>query len=297
MKKILFYSVAVLLAANLMAQAPQKMSYQAVIRDSSNEVVVNGQVGMRVSILQGSTSGSVVYSETLTPTTNANGLVSLEIGNGVGFSEINWTNGPFFIKTETDPFGGTNYSIIGTSQILSVPYAIHAKTAESITGSGATNRYVGELYGGGIVVAVWKTNGVEHGLIASLTDLSAGTAWSNITTAIGTGAGSATNGQQNTLAIINQAGHTASAALLCANYNAGGYSWYLPAVWELNLCYNAAPIVNAVIGDTDGFQFAYYWSSTESYDGYAGFQYFDYGSTGYADKDITYVRVRAVRRF
>jgi len=92
---------------------------------------------MKISILQGSTTGTVEYAETQTPTTNANGLVSIEIGEGTVvagiFSAIDWANGPYFIKTETDPTGGTSYTITGTSQLLSVPYALHAKTAESST--------------------------------------------------------------------------------------------------------------------------------------------------------------------
>jgi hypothetical protein len=108
------------------------MSYQAVIRNSRDQLVTNTQVGMQISILQGSANGSVVYPETQTPTANANGLICIEIGNGAGFSSINWTNGPYFLKIETDPTGGTNYTITGTSQLLSVPYALHAKTAEII---------------------------------------------------------------------------------------------------------------------------------------------------------------------
>jgi hypothetical protein len=83
---------------------------------------------MQVSILQGSVSGTAVYVETQTPTTNTNGLAGLEIGGGTvvsgNFANINWANGPYFIKTETDPNGGTNYTITGTSQLLSVPYAL-----------------------------------------------------------------------------------------------------------------------------------------------------------------------------
>ncbi|MFA7401875.1 MAG: FISUMP domain-containing protein [Bacteroidales bacterium] len=119
-------------------QSPEKMSYQAVIRNSSNQLVTNQAVGMKISILQGSASGTEVYVETQTSTTNANGLVSIEIGGGTvvngAFATIDWANGLYFIKTETDPTGGTNYTITGTSQLLSVPYALHAKTAETITG-------------------------------------------------------------------------------------------------------------------------------------------------------------------
>jgi hypothetical protein len=123
----------------LLAQAPSRMSYQAVVRNSSNTLVVNQPIGMRVSILQSSVTGAVVYSETHTKTTNTNGLVSIEIGAGTPttgtLSSINWANGPYFIKTETDAAGGTNYTISGTSQLLSVPYALHAKTAENFSGT------------------------------------------------------------------------------------------------------------------------------------------------------------------
>ena len=116
-------------------QAPDAMSYQAVIRDASNALVISQSVGMQISILQGSASGASVYTETQTPTTNANGLVSVAIGEGStndDFSNIDWSEGPYFIKTETDPTGGSNYTITGTSQLLSVPYAMHAKTAENM---------------------------------------------------------------------------------------------------------------------------------------------------------------------
>jgi len=138
MKKIFAFLVAVLLTASVFAQSPEKMSYQAVIRNSSQALVTNAKVGMKISILQDSESGTAVYAETHTPTTNVNGLVSIEIGTGTvvsgSFSAINWAKGLYFIKTETDPTGGTNYTITGTSQLLSVPYALFAKTAETVKG-------------------------------------------------------------------------------------------------------------------------------------------------------------------
>ena len=138
MKKVFTFLVAVLLTATVWAQSPEKISYQAVIRDASNNLVTNQAVGMQISILQGSSTGTAVYTETQTPTTNANGLVSIEIGDGTvvsgTFATIDWANGSYFIKTETDPAGGTNYTITGTSQLLSVPYALHAKAADSIIG-------------------------------------------------------------------------------------------------------------------------------------------------------------------
>jgi hypothetical protein len=139
MKRIFTIAAALLMTVSVLAQAPEKMSYQAVVRDAGNALVTSQAVGMQLSILQGSTSGSSVYTETQTPTTNINGLVSIEIGSGTvvsgTFNTIDWSAGPYFIKTETDPTGGTTYTITGTSQLMSVPYALHAKTAESITGT------------------------------------------------------------------------------------------------------------------------------------------------------------------
>lgn len=138
MKKIITICAAIIMTASLWAQSPEKMSYQAVVRDGSNNLVTSSAVGMQISILQGSPSGTAMYVETQTPTTNANGLVSIEIGAGTvvsgDFTTINWANGPYFIKTETDPAGGISYTITGISQLLSVPYALHAKTAETVTG-------------------------------------------------------------------------------------------------------------------------------------------------------------------
>jgi hypothetical protein len=113
------------------------MSYQAVVRDANNALIMNQAVGMKIQILQGSISGTTVYEETQTPTSNDNGLITLEIGTGTivsgMFGSIDWSSGPYFIKTETDPTGATNYTISGTSQLMSVPYALYAKTS----GNGA----------------------------------------------------------------------------------------------------------------------------------------------------------------
>lgn len=127
----------VLISSSLFAQVPPKMSYQAVIRNINNTLTASTQVGIQISILQGSITGTTVYSETHTPKTNANGLVSLEIGSGTAntgvFTEIDWAMGPYFIKTETDAMGGTEYNIIGSSELTSVPYALYTETAATAT--------------------------------------------------------------------------------------------------------------------------------------------------------------------
>lgn len=126
--------VALLISTFMIAQVPASMSYQAVVRNSSNALIQDSNIGIRVSILQGGPTGTVVYQETQTVVTNVNGLMSMEIGQGTpivgSFINVPWANGSCFLQTEIDPSGGTNYSISSTTQLLSVPYAFHAKTSD-----------------------------------------------------------------------------------------------------------------------------------------------------------------------
>ncbi len=142
MKKISsLIAIFLLCAVTLFAQAPEKFTYQAVVRNASNSLVANAQVGVRVNILQGSASGNAVYSESHMATTNANGLITVNIGGGSvlhgTFASIDWANGPYFLKTDIDPNGGNDYSITSAQQLLSVPYALYAKDA----GNGFSGDY------------------------------------------------------------------------------------------------------------------------------------------------------------
>lgn len=141
MRKFYTIFLAVLLSANMFAQAPQKMSYQAVIRNASDQLVTT-QVGMKISILRGASNGTQVYTEIQTPTPNANGLITIEIGGGnpSAFEAIDWSAGLYFIKTETaTAVPLTNYTITGTSQLMSVPYALYAKSASTPNLQDVTN--------------------------------------------------------------------------------------------------------------------------------------------------------------
>ncbi len=137
MRKIYTLWVALLITVLTYAQAPQKFSYQAVVRDGSDNLITGTTVGMKISILSGSISGAVVYSESQSPLANANGIISVEIGAGTPISgtlsSIDWSADNYFIKTEIDPTGGSSYSISGTTQLLSVPYALYAANSGSST--------------------------------------------------------------------------------------------------------------------------------------------------------------------
>jgi len=133
MKKIYPIISAIFLGLSVFAQSPESFKYQAVVRNATGEIIATQQVGVQISILQTSTTGTAVYVEAFTPTTNSFGLINLEIGNGTvvsgDFSTIDWSAGTYFIKVELDAAGGTSYEEMGTSQLLSVPFALHAKTA------------------------------------------------------------------------------------------------------------------------------------------------------------------------
>jgi hypothetical protein len=115
-----------------LGQAPQSFNYQAVIRDSSNSIISNQSIGVQIAILQGNANGNSVYTETFSETTNDYGLINLQLGSGTStddFNTISWENGPFFIETSIDVNGGSNYLLMGATQIMSVPYAIHSSTS------------------------------------------------------------------------------------------------------------------------------------------------------------------------
>ncbi len=124
-----FFLMWLLLISGMsVGQSPTKFSYQAIIRAVGGQALTNQPIGMRLSILQGSDNGNAVYVETHTATTNAQGLATLQIGGGIvqsgSIAQIDWANGPYFVKTETDPEGGSAYAISGTSPLLSVPYSL-----------------------------------------------------------------------------------------------------------------------------------------------------------------------------
>ena len=137
MKKLILSLVAIAaISLNSFGQAPEGFKYQAVVRDAGNLILNNQAVGMQLTIQQGGIGGTAVYTETFAVTTNVYGLVNLEIGSGTttdDFTTIDWSAGPYFMETAVDVTGGTSYSVMGTSQLMSVPYALYAKTS----GNGA----------------------------------------------------------------------------------------------------------------------------------------------------------------
>ena len=308
MKKLSPLFVSLLLITNLIiAQVPQAMNYQGVARNALGVALQNQLVGMQFSIRDGSPTGSIIYQETDTATTNQFGLFATYIGKGTAaigtFSGITWSTGDKYLEVALDATGGNSYATMGTTQLLSVPYALYAKSAGTVSTGGGFTHYVGELFGGGVVFYVYKdANGQEHGLVVSLNNQGGSVNWSNIdTSTVGEGAQSSWDGASNTNAIIAQAGHTSSAALTCKNYTGGGFTdWYLPAIDELKLLFSNRFNVNKTIGNTGTpINYDSYWSSSE--DSYYGAWAFGLG--GYPSADDNRIgkgggsKVRAIRAF
>ena len=280
--------IGILLTAGVFAQAPQKMTYQAVIRNSNNALILSSPIGIKVSVLQGSANGTVTYSETQIQNTNINGLVSLEIGMGtpvIGtFSNINWANGPYFIQTEVDPSGGSNYSVLGVTELISVPYALYSANAQV---SGFSH-YIGETFNGGVIYYLYKgSDGLEHGLIVSTTESIA--KWQ--TTGVLVNADRSWDGVYNTTIISGSPAVNYIATL--------GPNWYLPSLDELILLHGSRFEVNKALFTNNQTLLSlslYYWSSTE----YSSSEALSYDFlTGYTDvsgKTLNY-GVRGVKSF
>lgn len=284
------------------------MSYQLVIRDSSNSLVLNSTVGVRISILQTSINGNVVYIETHTTSTNDNGLASIEIGGGTivngNYTNINWALGPYFLKSETDPLGGNNYSNSVTTQLMSVPYAFYATKSKSADVGGDFKHYIGEYYGGGVIFHLWKDSlGVEHGLIVDKYVMTSPMVWSDIiNTPIGSTAQSNFDGLSNSIAIVSQPGHTISAANYCLDNCSSGYcDWYLPAIQELNMlnknCYTVSRALSQIPG-ANPIRHENHWSSTEA-SNLSGLSYvmYEYFLPIYSTFKADQCYLRAVRAF
>jgi hypothetical protein len=169
---------SVILAFTAKAQSPEKFSYQSVVRDAGNKLLVNAPVGMQIKIRQGSTTGTVVYQETHSLSSNSNGLVTAVIGGGTvvsgTFSGINWALGPYFIEVGLDPAGGTTYSLLTTTQLLSVPYALYAANAGNAAnaakpvqaGQGLSKN--GDTLHARTTTALWNANSLQGKSISAV---------------------------------------------------------------------------------------------------------------------------------
>lgn len=312
-KKITLLSTFCFLLLTLVVNAqtpPNAFNYSAVARNAAGQPIATTTIGIQVSILKTSPTGASQYSENHFVNTDAYGLFNLVIGAGAiqsgSMATIDWSNDNYYLKVGMDATGSTNFLTMGTTQLLSVPYAMYAKTAESIVGGGSGGggftHYIGEEFGGGVIFHLWKdASGVDHGLIVDKTDLSIAQPWSNITaTLIGASAQSNWDGLSNSNAIVAQIGHTNSAASLCLNSTNGGQSdWYLPSKQEMNILWNnyytVARSISQISGATQ-LQSAYHTSTEYDSTNPWGFG-FNYGDVFNTNGKSSNYFVRAIRAF
>lgn len=191
MKKLLFTVIGVcLLALQVMAQAPQKFNYQGVARTSAGEAMTSQNIGLRVTIKDGSPNGATDYQETHSVTTNDFGLYNVEIGDGNveagNMNNIDWSSGSKYIQVEIDPNGGANYTDLGTSQLLSVPYALYAGSGDAWGFDGNSVSSTAVIGTTNLQNVRFVRNGVNSGIIG------------NTNVALGNGALPDNSGSNNT---------------------------------------------------------------------------------------------------
>ena len=271
------------MTASVFGQASMTMTYQAEIRDGQDEALSSTPVGMRVSVLKGSKKGAPVYVETHAFETDAYGLVTFDLGSGNPvsgrISDLDWSTGPYFLKTEIDPSGGDNYTaIVGTSRI------------ESEVPVSATRRYLGERYGGGIVFHV--TEDGRHGLIHAVVEDAARKKRQHrihadtIDFRGGVGAGKIMTQPM----VQDKKGKAGEVSVYALNEADHLSDWYLPTRYDLILLY----LNRAVIGGYSDFSRG--WRKSEVSSVNVWFHSFTTGArfTNGRD-DATYVRV--IRKF
>jgi len=287
---LIFFASLILSSFASFSQVPQAFNYQTVVRDPSGVPWPNHNLSFRFTIFDSINPGTLLYREVHSGSTNAFGLFMAQIGLGTdtlgSFSAINWVAGSKYLEVEVDINQAGNYIDMGTSQLLSVPYAMYAQTAGNTI---ASTHAIGDYCLGGIVFYVYD-NG-HHGLIADSADLYAFIQWHNYTDTLTNAVKDGINsGAINNERIINMQGVGTYAAQVVAAYQGGGFGdWYLPSKYELNLLYQQQAIVG-------GFSTSAYWSSTESGSSMAWSRYFNTGSQAAYSKSLSF-SVRAIRAF
>jgi len=335
MKKLSLVLVAILFAVTgIFAQTPEMFKYQTVLRNASGVIMASENVTVDISILQGSASGTSVFTEQHSVTTTAQGLINLNIGSVADLSVVDFSADTYFIEISV------NSTVMGTSQLLSVPYALQAKEVENVDYSQITNTPANATtIADGFMSSADKTklDGLQNANITAGTGISVLGTYPDITiTNTATGGThylgeeylggiifylyTGSDGQQHGL-VVSKTETTAkwqnTAVLVNADktsngaYNTNlmtdspartwvetlGAGWYLPSIDELSILWHNRFHVNnsTAIGFVLMSRIAHYWSSTE-YDADNGFGFFSGGYVFYDDKTST-LSVRGVRAF
>ncbi len=272
MKILKLFSTLLLTTLTLAVTAQQGINYKALIKDGGGNVIASQNVEIQFIIYEGAALTNNVYQETHSPNTDANGIIIVNIGEGVVdsgvFSNIDWASDEHHLNVQVDTGGGL--VDMGTTQFMAVPYALYAKTAESITGSAGTH-YLGEDFGGGIIYHLYVgSDGLQHGLIVNKTESTA--VWQDYGLEQITNATRSWDGVFNTALMINSA-----AANYVNGLTDGGFTdWYLPSIDELNRLFANRDFVNKAL-NAGGFTL--FASSTPCWLGSGGDECLYFSST------------------
>ena len=296
------------LTTNVKAQSHtiKTIVYNTLVLNSSKLLLKNAHLGIKATIIKGDEKGHVIYAEILKGQTNNKGNLAIDIGVGYvvagKYSNFDFTSGPYMIKLEIDPHGGTNYIINITRPFVNLAKGSSTTFRFTVGSKVIVKRYVGELYGGGIIFHLNKDSlGNEHGLIASLQDVSTSAKW-GLSGIDFYGFKNASDGKDNYKAMLNNGAEPGTAARVVEKYQHDGYKdWYLPALKELLLLYQVKEVIDKAL-DTDknektkGLERKHYWSST----GYSAstswfFSFYNGGATNYGKNYV--FNVRAIRAF
>lgn len=292
--KIIFFILSLISVSVFSQVPPEAFNYSSVIRGNNGQALPNRLVSLRLTILSGSPSGTSIYQESHIDTTSQLGVINLEIGRGDvlygNFSTINWGSNNFYLQIELDDNGGSSFVMMGTVQFLSVPYALHAKTAENVSSTNSDKFYLGQDTLGGIVYYIYKdSSGIQHGLIVAKTESVA--QWQSISTFVN--ANRTDDGDYNTALMVNSPAAT--------YVNGFGSEWYLPSIDELTLLYLNRFTTNRALRTNGSTILSFttstvYWSSTELNTSNAMYFHFHQCSSASNGKSTTY-SVRAIRKF
>lgn len=170
MNKFVCLAIAIMASLTTNAEVPERMAYQVVIRDNNNQLVPDKTISLKISILKDSVNGTIAFVETFAPQTDDVGVARVEIGKNENLGQIDWSIGAYFLKTEIDPTGGTNYTLSGVSPLLSAPTALHSKTAASLSSPPSEtdpvyNQSLAAAWADDIPVWRDKINTLENALI------------------------------------------------------------------------------------------------------------------------------------
>jgi hypothetical protein len=280
--------------------------YNTLVLSNSKMILKNKSLGVKATIKLGDEKGKVIYAETQTLTTDPKGNLTIEIGSGYAvagkYLDFDFSGGPYTIILDIDPNGGENYSVNITRPFVNQARGVRSTYRFSAGMKEIVRRYIGEFYQGGIIFHLFEDSlGNQHGLIASLYDLTTTAKW-GLSGIDFHGFKNATDGKENTKAMMHAGAEPGSAAYLCSKYKYDGYSdWYLPALRELLLLYEVRNIIDDALDNdknprTKGLEKKHYWTST----GYSAstswfFSFYNGGATNYGKNFV--FNVRAVRAF